>query len=268
MENTDKFIFRFYLALFCSVISHSAILLLLFAFLPNLELERKTVPFQLISSDRQGTNSDSSQLSKSENTLAAQEFLRTLNASTFEKLIRNNTGKVSGKNNTPSPFKEDLPSDSFYTNRSAPINNSNPSSAFQGLQDIFSKKPLKQDISNDTQQITTETLEKLTPYEIQLLQKLAKDQLYDEFHPVMSKHKQTNIDYIITLHLLSNGAIKSATIRQSSNIQEIDQLAIKAAYLASPFPKPPSKDINKSFKYDIPIIYQKNNTQTKNELKD
>tara|TARA_R110001592_G_scaffold175466_3_gene414663 strand:- start:8336 stop:9139 length:804 start_codon:yes stop_codon:yes gene_type:complete len=265
VENTDKFILRFYLALFCSVIFHSIILLLLFVLFPSFELERKTIPFQLISNDRRGQKSDATQLSKSENALAAQEFLRTLNESTFEQLIRKNTEKASKNSDTFSPFKQDIPDDTAVINNLAFQNSSNSSSAFQGLQDIFSKRDIKQDSTKNKQQISTTSLEQLNQYELQLLQKLAEDELYDEFHSVMAKNKQTNISYIITLHLFANGAIKNASIRQSSNIQEIDLLAIKTAYLASPFPKPPAKDINKHFKYDIPIIYQKA-AHTKKEL--
>ncbi|MFT6905018.1 MAG: TonB family protein [Oleiphilaceae bacterium] len=257
MENTDKFILRFYLALFSSIISHSIILIALFAFFPNFELEKKTIPFQLMSSDRYGQNSNSATLSKSENTLAAQEFLRTLNESTFDQLIREKNRKTSKNRDTPSPFKQHLPSDSPFINKPIFLEKSNASNAFQGLQDIFSKQDSKQTKTENKQKISTQALEELSQYEIQLLQKLAEDELYDEFHPVMSKNKQTNINYVISLNLFANGAIKSATIRQSSNIPEIDQLAIKAAYLASPFPKPPKEDINNNFKYDIPIIYQK-----------
>ena len=257
MENTEKFILRFYLALFSSIIFHSILLIALFALFPSLELTKKTIPFQLMSNDRYGQNSRSATLSKSENTLAAQEFLRTLNESTFDQLIRENTRKTSKNRDTPSPFKQQLPSESPFINKPIFFEKSNASNAFQGLQDIFSKKDSKQANTNNKQQISTQTLEELSQYEIQLLTKLAKDELYDEFHPVMSKNKQTNINYVITLNLFANGAIKSASIRQSSNIPEIDSLAIKAAYSASPFPRPPKEDIEKNFKYDIPIIYQK-----------
>lgn len=260
MENTDKHSLRFYIALFGSVLSHSLILLLLFVLLPSFELERKTIPFQLVSNDRKGQLSNSSQLSRSENTLAAQEFLRTLNESSFEQLIRDNTQKSKQSQETQSPFKQDIASDSFQFKQPNIQKNSNSASAFQGLQDIFTKREAKQNKKSNTQQISTKSLEQLTHYETQLLQKLAQNELYDEFHPVMTKNKQANIEYIITLHLFPNGAIKYASIRQSSNIEEIDRLAIKAAYLASPFPEPPKEDINRSFKYDIPIIYQKTNT--------
>lgn len=260
MDITDKYTLKFYIALFSSVISHSLILLLIFSLLPSFKLERKTIPFQLISNDKAGQLSNSSQLSKSENTLAAQEFLRTLNESSFEQLIRENTRKPNQSQEQPSPFKQELPSDNAQFEQPTFQKNSNSISAFQGLQDIFTRKELNQETKNNIQQISSKTLEQLTQYETQLIQIMAQKGLYDEFHPVMAKNKQTNIEYTITLNLFPNGAVKNASIRQSSGIEEIDRLAVKTAYLASPFPKPPSKDINKSFKYDIPIIYQKTNT--------
>lgn len=260
MDNTDKYTLRFFIALFSSAISHSLILLLVFILTPDFELERKTIPFQLVSNDKLGQLSNSPQLSKSANTLAAQEFLRTLNESSFEQLIRENTQDSNQTQEPQSPFKQDMPSDNFRVEQPTFQKHSNSKSAFQGLQDIFTKKEFKQNIKSNIQQISTKNLQQLTQYEIQLIRIMAQKGLYDEFHPVMAKNKQTNIEYIITLHLFPNGAVKNASIRQSSNIKEIDRLAVKTAYLASPFPKPPSKDINKSFKYDIPIIYQKTNT--------
>ena len=260
MDKTDIYSPRFYIALFSSVISHSLILLLLFMLFPSFELERKTIPFQLTSNDRKGQLSNSSQLSTSENTLAAQEFLRTLNESSFEQLIKENTRKSLQNQEAQSPFKQDTPSDNFHFKQPTFQRNTNPSSTFQGLQDIFTQRKLAQKTKNNIQQISSKSLELLTQYEAQLIQIMAQRGLYDEFHSVMAKNKQTNIQYIITLHLFPNGAVKNASIKQSSNINEIDQLAVKAAYLASPFPKPPREDINKSFKYDIPIIYQKPNT--------
>lgn len=256
MENKDKYILKIYISLFGSIIIHSITLLLLFAAFPSFEPERKTIPFQLMSNDRKGHLSNSSQLSKSENSLAAQEFLRTLNESSFEQLIKDNTRTSNENRETISPFKQDYNDNPIFTQPTF-HKKSSSENAFQGLQNIFSKKTFIQNTADNIKQISTESLEKLTQYEVQLLQQLAKNKLYDEFHPVMEKNKQTNIEYIITLHLLPNGAIKSANIKKSSNIAEIDQLAIKAAYLASPFSKPPNEDISRNYKYDIPIIYKK-----------
>ena len=129
----------------------------------------------------------------------------------------------------------------------------------KSYENIFSKQKNKEKLQNELRQISTNSLEELTEYEILLLQKLAQNELYDDFHPVMEKNKQTDIRYTITLQLFSNGAIKNAKISNSSKIKEIDRLAIKTAFSASPYPKPPKEDINKGFKYNIPIIYKKNN---------
>lgn len=261
MEHIDKYILKFYIALFGSVILHSFLFLLLFIVFPNFIPEKKTIPFQLISNERLGNHSNSSQLSKSENALAAQEFLRTLNESTFEQLIRTNTKKSNTNSEKPSPFKPTPQSDTASLNQGQFLQNKNNPNVFEGLQNIFSRKPIQQEKSSSTQQLTTKALEELSEYEIQLLQRMAKNELYDKFHPVMKKHEQDRINYVITLHLFPNGAIKSAKIKNSSNIDEIDNLAINAAYLASPFPKPPSEDIKKSFLYEIPIVYDKKQRQ-------
>ncbi len=258
MENTDKYLLRFYIALFSSVISHSVIILLIITVFPSIELQRKTIPFQLIANDRKGFLSNPSNLSRSENALAAQEFLRTLNESSFEQLIKRNTQDSLKSEQAPSPFKQENISEHIFLKQSIPQQNNQSANALQGLQDIFSNKTPKPSPSKNTQQISTKSLEQLTSYEISLLQKLARNELYDNFHSVMAKNQQSQIEYIISLHLFPNGAIRNASIIESSNIEEIDQLAIKVAYAASPFPKPPTDDISKNFRYDIPIIYKKN----------
>ena len=257
MENIDKFILRFYIALFSSILFHCIFLLFLFIVFPDFKPERKTIPFQLVSNDRQGQKSISSEISRAQNALAAQEFLRTLNESKFEKLIRDNTSNSKSHNTAPSPFKSDTPPNDSSTKQPFLIPQKNNPNIFEGLQNIFNQKNNTPKTIHDTQQLSTKALSQLTEYERMLLQKLAQKDLYDKFHPVMNRHKQDNIDYIITLRLLSNGAIKSAQIKKSSSVNEIDNLALSSAYLASPFPKPPPEDISKDFKYDIPIIYRK-----------
>ena len=259
MENTDKHILRFYIALFSSILTHSVILLFIFIYAPSIELERKTIPFKLTSNDNAGQTSNKSNMSQSENSLAAQEFLRTLNESKYEKLIRDNTQKSTSKSQQNSPIKPSLQDDSPFAQQAIFKQKSNSSSALQGFQNIFSRERIKERSQNDTQQISTKSLEELNEYEIKLLQRLARNELYDAFHPVMKKNKQTDVSYTITLQLFPNGAIKNAQIRNSSNIKEIDKLAIKSAFSASPYPAPPKEDINRDYKYSIPIIYKKNN---------
>ncbi len=196
-------------------------------------------------------------MNRTENTLAAQEFLRTLNESSFEQLIRKNTGRDVEKKENTSPFRSDFQPEAPTLFTLPSSTHSNPSSAFEGLQNIFSKTHNKNRPQNEVQQISSQSLDQLSDYEIQLLQKLAKKELYDAFHQVMQRYNQEKVDYTVTLYLFPNGAIKNATLKESSNIKEIDQLAIQAAFQASPFPKPPAKDIANNYQYDIPIIYIK-----------
>lgn len=259
MEHTEKHLLRFYIALFGAVLSHSILFLVLFLYAPSIELERKTIPFQLISNDTAGQSSNKNSMSQSENALAAQEFLRTLNESKFEKLIKKNTQSSPQINNTNSIFKPNSIDENPFIHQPIFKQSNNSSSALQGLQNIFSKQKNKERLQNEIRQVTTNSLEELTEYEIRLLQKLAQNELYDDFHPVMERNKQADIRYTITLQLFSNGTIKNAKISKSSNIKEIDSLAIKSAFTASPYPKPPKEDINKDFKYSIPIIYKKHN---------
>ena len=191
--------------------------------------------------------------------MAAQEFLRALNESSFEQLIRKNTNKGSQNSEYNSPFKSDFQPDTPKLNTPVVPRNNNPASAFEGLQNIFSRNKNIETSQNAIQQFSTKSLNDLSDYEIQLLQRLARNELYDGFHRVMEHFNQDKVGYTISLILFPNGAIKNAQIKESSSIPEIDQLAIKSAFQASPYPKPPSADIAIDFKYDIPIIYQKRN---------
>lgn len=257
MESSDKNATHLYISLFGSVIVHSLILLLIFLNFPSFERTNKTIPFQLVQNQRIGSNSNSAQLSQSENALAAQEFLRSLNAATFEQLINENTKKNTQKKQSNSPFKSDFAPDTPDLHTPVIPKNNNPESAFEGLQNIFSRNNDAKNQQNQIQQLSTKSLNDLSEYEIKLLQQLARNELYDSFHRVMDRYSRKQVDYTISLFLFPNGAIKNAQIKESTNIAEIDQLAIQAAFQASPFPKPPSEDVRIGFKYDIPIIYQK-----------
>ena len=257
MESSDKNSTHLYISLFGSVIVHSLVLLLIFLNFPNFEKTNKTIPFQLVQSERIGSASNTAHLSQSENALAAQEFLRTLNAATFEQLINENTKKSTQKKESNSPFKSDVVPHTPELNTPFIPRNNNPASAFEGLQNIFSKNNETKNQQNQIQQISTKKLTELSDYEIQLLQQLARNELYDSFHGVMDRYNQQQVDYTISLFLFPNGAIKNAQIKESTKIAEIDQLAVKAAFQASPFPKPPSEDVRFGFRYDIPIIYRK-----------
>jgi TonB family protein len=109
------------------------------------------------------------------------------------------------------------------------------------------------------EQISTKSVAELSAYEQSLLTQLSKESLYDDFHPIMHHNTKMQVDYILSLRLFNNGAIRSAALIKSSGIEEIDQLAIQTAYEASPFPSPPAKDAAIEYRYQIPIIYDRSN---------
>lgn len=127
----------------------------------------------------------------------------------------------------------------------------------QQLQSLFQQTATDQ--IAPTEQISTKSVAELSDYEKALLTQLSQESLYDEFHPVMLYNTKTQVDYILSLRLFKNGAIRSATLAKSSGIAEIDQLAIQSAYQASPFPAPPTKDAAIEYRYQIPIIYDRLN---------
>jgi len=214
-------------------------------------IKEKTIPFVLVSADNKANASKSKPLTKSENSLAAQEYLATLNSSTF--LTQKNT-KYEKKHVRPTQEQQKPNKTPMPPSFSEPAKHSE-NRFLQGLRNIFSST-MNQKAAANNKQISTQSTEELSQYEILLLNQLVKDILYDQFHAVMKSNKKDSINYILTLTLLANGAIKNANIKVSSGISKIDHLAKQAAYRASPFPTPPKEDFKRGFKYDIPIIYQ------------
>lgn len=125
----------------------------------------------------------------------------------------------------------------------------------QQLRSLFKQNPTNS--TAPVEQISTKTVSELSDYEKTLLTQLSKDTLYDNFHPVMMHNTKTQVDYVLSLRLFKNGAIRSASLIKSSGIPEIDQLAIQTAYQASPFPRPPDEDAAMEYRYQIPIIYDR-----------
>lgn len=214
-------------------------------------VKEKTIPFVLVSADNKANASRSKPLTKSENKLAAQEYLATLNSSSFltQRNSKREKKRIRPKQEQQEPIKTKMPP-SFSESTKHSENR-----FLQGLRNIFSSTKNQQAAAN-SKQISTHSNEELSQYEILLLNQLVKDVLYDQFHAVMKSNKKNRINYILTLTLLSNGAIKNAKIKVSSGIGKIDHLAKQAAYRASPFPAPPKEDFKRGFKYHIPIIYQ------------
>jgi outer membrane biosynthesis protein TonB len=250
---------RLSLAAFAAILIHTILALLIYWLdISFLETKEKTIPFKLVSADRSSQFSSSS-LSAEENSRAAQEYLATLNQSQFKSDTQTKRDSSSKGSLSPNQNAVKKLSDKHTRLDSPAFRGSNPSTAIHGLQNIFSRD--KQSLKpSQTKQVSSKELEQLSDYEILLLSALRKDSLYDPFHAVMNTHKRKEVAYTITLRLFPNGAIKNALIKEPSGIMKIDELALQAAYRASPFPTPPHEDIQKGYKYDIPfIIYQNKN---------
>lgn len=224
---------------------------------PFLDTKDKTIPVLLLSADSKASQSAKS--SSAANAAAAREYLATLGQSDFitpdkaEKTQQHTTSS----NQTDSSNISEIPS-SFPSISTASPSRSQATRAQiarQGLHDIFEQQQEKQ--NNEIKQLSTRSTKQLDEYEQLLIKQLVKAEFYDQYHGIMAKYGKAEVSFEVVLTLFQNGAIKSAGIGKSSNINEIDQLAIKTAYKASPYPAPPKKDIERGFKYTIPISYHK-----------
>lgn len=76
----------------------------------------------------------------------------------------------------------------------------------------------------------------VTALERQIGQELSK-------WPVPSSHSiEQIVSMEIELHLLGNGAVRGVDVKRSTGIAPLDQSAVRAAMLASPYPEPPRSD--------------------------
>jgi TonB family protein len=248
------------IAAFIAIVFHALLAMLIsLSGISFLDDKEKTIPFRLISADKSSQIANAQVLSAEENAQAAQQYLATLNQARYTTNTADKGAKSTGNNKQNKPSEKNKKSE---FNNTQLLRGSNSSTAIHGLQNIFAKKSLQ---ANNThiEQISSKEAEALSNYEIELLNTLAKDSLYDPFHKIMEESQRKSIAFTVTLSLFPNGAIKNANIKQTSGIHSIDQLAIQTAYRASPFPPPPRDDIQKGYRYDIPIIYQRDESKDK-----
>ena len=236
-------------------------LLLALSHLPIVTKEEllRTVPTVTITAGSiASTDSQQSQI-QSANTVAANAYLATLKASTFQvqqeqKLNRErsaqrkqtSTSQAKTQNQTEKPPTKSLTRQS-QTSRAQRAN--------QGMMNIFKQKK----ITGETTQISTKEHKELSDYELSLRSILSRAVLYDQFHKFIRAKNDNEINFEVTLILHPSGAIKNAVISRSSGIKEIDTLAKQNAFKASPYPRPPAEDMQNGFRYAISITHQKVN---------
>jgi len=258
VEGNNNHVIRFCIAIFGAILLHSAfaILINIFAF-PSFDQESKTIPILLISADHKSSIASKQNLSKAQNAQAAREYLASISQSTFQRKTntKHDTTNQQTIQNTQTTNTSTQAPNFPSIGTPAKTQNTNAQHTLQGLQNIFSMQTNKQ--SSSRKQISTKAIEKLSSYEVTLLNRLAQDDLYDPYHDIMEANNKRQINYIISLILFPNGAIKSAHLKSPSGIKEIDNLAKSIAYRASPYPRPPKEDFQKGYRYDIPIIYQR-----------
>jgi len=216
----------------------------------------RTIPVVLI---KNAPKRIASTPSASDNTSGKQANMNTITStgnSEYHQTYNKNRAKDAGKattgsdraqnENTPSSPSIALPQSTQQFRAQT---------ASEGLRSMFETK---QENKASINQISTRKAPTLSPYQIELLNTLSnRKALYDRYHRIMDLEGKSTFEYEIELALFANGAIKNARIIRASGIPKIDELAIEAAYNASPFPKPPAQDIQTGFRYRIPIAYQK-----------
>jgi len=245
------------IAICAAICLHILIVLAITHLLPQpTDKEYRTVPTVTISKGSRASIAMQQAQSKSTNSAAANAYLASLEASTFTAQERNKQKRHTSKaGNTNNPPQNELLAPEFPSrNTNKQSQTSRAKRANQGMVNIFKK----QKTTAQVQQISTKQHKELTDYEISLRSILSRAVFYDQFHKFIEAKGKNNkeVNFEVTLILLPNGAIKNAKITRSSGIKEIDILAKQNAYKASPYPRPPAKDMQKGFRYSIAITHQ------------
>lgn len=170
-----------------------------------------------------------------------------------EKSTRNSqpTNAKSPTNNardTPTPA---VKRPKFTTIGDRPSPSSESRSAFAEFNQLFIQRD---DIAPLTPQISAVNEDSIAPYKRQLIQKLSQKQFHDNSQYEYSKLKVAR-SLILEIKLLPSGAIENARIIKSSDDLKLDKAALRAAFLASPYPPPPIEDMKNSYTYPLDIIY-------------
>lgn len=216
----------------------------------KLEREVKTIPVILIA-DHAIESQQSIQTQQQQSASAAQDFVTTQNLSQFsrtratEAAPKGNIGMTgsAGRGQATELPRIDMPRQSQA---------SRAQSAREGLQQIFNRDGAAAPIE---QRSTEPERPQLSEYEQTLIRALSKDTLYDPFHQIILNKNLERLRFSIEIQLFPNGAIKRAKLLEKSGIREVDELAISTVYQASPYPRPPAADIQRAFRYTIPVEY-------------
>lgn len=248
-----------YFAIGAALLLH-ILLLLALLYLPIITEEalHRTVPTVTITIGSRASNTHQQSKTQSSNTKAANAYLAILEAASFkvqqnqkhDKKIqqkKTSTPQPNTKNQTEKPPTKSLTSQDQI---------SRAQKANQGMMNIFKQKKITEK-TEKTEKISTTANKELSNYEISLRSILSRAVLYDEFHRFTKAKDNNDINLEVTLILHPSGAIKNAVISHSSGIIEIDALAKQNAFKASPYPRPPTEDMQKGFRYAISITHQK-----------
>lgn len=122
----------------------------------------------------------------------------------------------------------------------------------------FRSSSNKGDVSPFTDRGATEGTNRLTSKPSELLsayQSTLREHLAERINRSTIK-KDMNKAYEITieLRLMSNGALRKVDVIQSSGDLSLDNLVVRTALAASPYPAPPAEASENGFRFPIPLI--------------
>jgi protein TonB len=158
----------------------------------------------------------------------------------------NDIQSADSKNTVTKPVKRPT----FTTVGDRPAPSSRSGDAFERFNQLFAQRD---DIAQQTPQISTIEEGKVDPYLLKLTQRLSQAQFYDnqfEYSKLTSARS-----LVIEIQLLASGAIENARILKPSGEDKLDKAAMRSAFLASPYPPPPIEDMYKGYTYQLELLY-------------
>jgi protein TonB len=165
---------------------------------------------------------------------------------------------TSSSNSTPNAPEIPIKRPQFTTIGNRPAPSSSQGGDFNQFSQLFAQRD---DLTPLQAQISTTTGDTMDPYLLLLVQKLSQSQ----FHDGQFKYSTLTISrsLVVEVKLLPSGALENARIMKSSGDEKLDKAALRAAFLASPYPPPPIEDMHKAYTYQITLNYSPPNQETK-----
>ncbi len=275
--------YRTSLALSLAILFHIILGIILLKILPKIEVKR-TIPIQLTVSSKASSSAIQTRantasnkpkesaeeiLNKEKLQNASKETITSTGSSSVSEYSAKEKSQSTDQKTTPNQSTESVKQENIFipkiktdlpdVRRDIAISSKSQatSKSFTEISSLFQQQETDATIAHIS---SDPELEKISPYEEHLYNKLTHTKYQDQLYPIISKLNQSK-SITLELTIFPNGTIKNVRVKRSSNDQKLDQAVRKIALSASPYPIPPTSDKSFGYKYSVSIRYEPSLTQ-------